>query len=310
MVDRRLTVGCRMPSSRALANQEREVQVQRLGRFFKALLLSAATLMTFATVTLLIADKLYRPDAFTINQLKIKGQFQFLAPEEIQQQVFAENIGNFFSIELDQIKQRVEAIPWVKHADVRREWPHTLSVHVREHQPAVRWQTLGDISNKAADANNKTADAKTVEQWVSVSGEIISLSEPLKRHSTMLLSGTEHDSRELLSRAIRWQKQLAPSGLRVLHVSLSASQAWHLSLSYIEPGNKFELLLGRENSNQRLTRFQRLFDSQFKHAQQRLLRVDARYPDGVAVRAEALPEPAEGTVSESGFSAVEGAVKS
>jgi len=286
--------GCTLVSSRALANQEREVQVQRLGRIAKALLLSLATLMTFAVVLLLIADKLYRPDAFVIDQLKIKGQFQYLVPEEVQQAVFKEKIGNFFSIELNDIKQRIEAMPWVQHADVRREWPHTLSVQVREHRPVMRWHSI----SKASVGNEKLTE-EVVEQWVSTSGEIISLESPLNKVSPIDLRGTDHEARELLLNAMKWQKRLALSGIRVLEVSLSASQAWNLTLAINE--KQFELLLGREHGDERLDRFQTLFDTQLKQAPKQLVRVDARYPDGVAVKAIDIkveePEEAPGDVS-------------
>ncbi len=271
---------------RALANQEREVQVQRLGRAAKTLLLSLATLMTFAAVSLLVTDHLYRPDAFVIDQMKLQGQFQYVAPERVQEVVFEKPLGNFFSIKLNDIKQRVQDMPWVQHADVRRQWPHTLLVRVKEHRPIMRWQTIGD------KAQGKT-NAKTVEQWVSSSGEIISVDKPLNRFSSALLKGSEHDARELLLQTMKWQKQLAVVGLQVQSVTLSPSQAWSLTLTDLAKDTSFELLLGRQNAEQRMTRFQTLFDSQLKRESQRLIRVDARYPDGLAVEAEKIVEDAD-----------------
>ncbi len=274
-----------MASARALANQEREAQTKRLGVLAKALLLSAATFMTFATVALLLADNLYRPDSFVIDQLKIKGKFKYLSAEEVQAAVFEKPVGNFFSIELDEIKHRIEQLAWVQNADVRREWPHTLAITVREHRPVMRWTTI----NESSDGRQKSVGA---EEWVSLSGQIISLDTPLNQSSTIKLRGTKRDARELLTKAMLWQKQLAPSGLRILDVSLRPSQAWSLRLAYLYPGSDFELLLGRENVGDRLARFQTLFDRQFKHANQRLIRVDARYPDGLAVEAKDLPAEA------------------
>ena len=272
-----------MTSARALANQEREMQAKRLGRFARAGLLTVATLMTFVTAGLLIADRLYRPDAFVIDQLKLTGQFAYLTPEDIQAAVHQEPLGNFFSIELAQIKQRVEDMAWVKHADVRREWPHTLSIRVREHRPVMRWSTLGAAASTKVNKDN-------AEQWVSSAGEVITLDKPLDQHSSILLSGPEHDARRLLSKALVWQKRLSASQLKLVEVSLSPSQSWTLTLRRPEGQReqKFELLLGRDNADQRLARFQTLFDMHFRGQPREIVRVDARYPDGLAVEEKAL----------------------
>ncbi len=270
-----------MTNHRALASQERELQAKRLSRIGRAVLLSAATVLTFLTAALLVADHMYRPDTFAINQLKLKGKFQYITPSDVQAVVFEEKLGNFFSVELDAIKQRVEKLAWVQHADVRREWPSSVVVSVREHRPIMKWNTLpkSDEANKAGD------------QWVSAAGQIIALDKPLNKPSPMLLNGTEYDAKALLVRALSWQKKLALSGLDVTEVTLSPSQAWTLDLRYTlddEEGSQaqFELMLGREKIDARLERFQVLFDTKFKYANQRLMRVDARYPDGLAVQAE------------------------
>ncbi len=263
-----------MTSARALANQERKMQIKRLSRVAKTTLLSMATLMTFATVALLIIDRLYRPGAFVIDQLKLTGQFTYLTPEAVQSVIHKEPLGNFFSIELSQIKQRIEDMAWVKSADVRREWPHTLSVRVREHRPVMRWKNIASQDHHEGD------------QWVSLSGDLIRLEKPLQQHSATTLKGIEHDAKQLLTKALVWQKRLSSSKLTVHEVSLSASQSWTLTLSKLgqEKQHKFELLLGTENTEKRLQRFQTLFDTRLYAMESELIKIDARYPDGLAVQ--------------------------
>ncbi len=262
-----------MSKSRALANQERQVQVQKVLRLAKAMLLATATIMTFSTVILLIADNLYRPDAFKIEQIKFKGAFVNLTPEEVQTVVQKEKMGNYFSVELDKIKKQVEAIDWVRSADVRREWPDTLLISLKEHRPVMKWQTVGETkSNKSG-----------TEKWVSLAGSVITIDEPLDLRSPLVLNGPDHDAGQMLLKAVQWQKRLAMSGLEIRSITLSASQAWSMELALDTKGSTFELLLGRENIVQRLDRFQVLFDRQFKGRGVSLLRVDARYPDGLAV---------------------------
>jgi len=106
-----------MTTQRALANKEREVQVQRLSRFGRASLITLATLLSFAAIGLVAADQLYRPDTFVINQLKIKGKFRYLNPADVEAAIGDQALTNFFSVELDDVKRNVERLPWVQHAD-------------------------------------------------------------------------------------------------------------------------------------------------------------------------------------------------
>ena len=101
-----------MTQQRALANKEREVQAKRLSRFGRACVVGLATILSFSAITLLAVDKLYRPDAFVINQLKIKGSFRYLKPADVEAAVGVDSLTNFFSIELDSVKQKIEAVSY------------------------------------------------------------------------------------------------------------------------------------------------------------------------------------------------------
>lgn len=257
-----------MTNKRAFASQEREFQAQRLGRVGRALLLGLATLLTFVTLALLAADQLYRPDTFVISQLKIKGQFRNLDPAEVRKSLVAEELGNFFSVDLPVIKKKVESMPWVQRVDVRREWPNTLELLVVEHRPVMRW---GD------------------DKWVSSAGEVLELPASIDFENAIRLNGQEADAKRILQAAFKWRKELALSDLRLVSVSLSASQAWSLGLYSPDHDNTFELQLGRQDVERRLARFENLFAQQFKHADMLLERVDARYPNGLAVQTKKSP---------------------
>lgn len=254
-------------SKRALANQESEAYSQRMSKLGRSLLLLVATVLSFASIALLAADQLYRPESFTIDQLKIKGKFRHLEPSQIETVVDPDAVGNFFSVELSEIKQRIEDLPWVHRAEVRREWPDTLSVEVNEHRPVMRWKK---------------------DQWVNSYGEVVRLPGPVDLNNPIVVSGKEKDANLILQQAYRWKKKLESKGLSVKAVSLSDSHAWSLKLSYPLNDYDFEVLLGREEIEQRLARFLFLFDEQFKQANKKLKRVDARYPNGLAIRSEPL----------------------
>ena len=48
-------------------------------------------------------------------------------------------------VDVDEARARLEALPWVKSAEVRRVWPDRISVHIVERRPVALWQNEGDV---------------------------------------------------------------------------------------------------------------------------------------------------------------------
>ncbi len=251
-----------MAKQRAFANQEREYQARRFGKFGRSAVMTLATLMSFVALGLLVADHLYRPDTFKIEQLKITGQFRYLKPSDVEAVVVDSASGNFFSLDLDQIKAKAQSLAWVESVDVRREWPETLVLAVQEHRPAMRWGK---------------------GKWVTTAGQVIELPESIDAKNVITLNGRESQAKRILMKATHWKAKLQAHGLELRGVSLSDSDAWTLELFDQAQNAQFDLLLGHQDVSERLARFQMLFDKKFRFAERPLKRVDARYPDGLAV---------------------------
>src|SRR3546814_10356015 len=47
--------------------------------------------------------------------------------------------GNFFSVDLDETRELIETVPWVRHARIRRVWPNALRIQIEEQQPLALW---------------------------------------------------------------------------------------------------------------------------------------------------------------------------
>lgn len=55
---------------------------------------------------------------------------------------------NFWTLDLNEVRQRAEGHPWVASVRVARVWPSTLIVRVQEHHVVARWGTNGLLSDR------------------------------------------------------------------------------------------------------------------------------------------------------------------
>jgi cell division protein FtsQ len=49
-------------------------------------------------------------------------------------------------VDVDEARARLEALPWVKSAAVRRVWPNRIHVHIVERRPVALWQLEGAVA--------------------------------------------------------------------------------------------------------------------------------------------------------------------
>ncbi len=271
---------------RALEHQEQAYLLERARRLGRGVLLSSATVLSFLAGSLLLTDHLFQPQRFEIKQLKISGKFRYTTPQKIEATVVKDELANFFAADLDAIKAKVLDVPWVARAEVRRQWPDTLLIRVKEHRPLMRWHDLGSVRQKPA--------SKSTQLWLSSLGAVIEVPDKLELPAINLFGNRDH-AQKLMNTALRWQRELALSDLELLELKQSEAQSYSVTLRLGKHGEPFELLLGTKDMQARIARFQYLFDKQFRFSDFQLKRVDARYPNGLAVQQSRRAEPLEAT---------------
>lgn len=47
--------------------------------------------------------------------------------------------GNFFTVDLPAARKAFEQVPWVRKAQIRRQYPRTLQVVLQEHHAVAHW---------------------------------------------------------------------------------------------------------------------------------------------------------------------------
>ncbi|GAB3397596.1 cell division protein FtsQ/DivIB [Massilia agilis] len=187
--------------------------------------------------------------------------------------------GNFFTANLDQVRNVFEAVPWVRRATVRREWPNELIVDVEEHEALGTWGEDGRL--------------------LSVKGDVFTanLAEADEDRTLPLpaFDGPPGSEKEVLARFAELRGWFAPIKLAPEALSLSSRYAWTVKLD-----NGMSVALGREQDRTTLkNRVQRLvgiYPQLVARLQEgRIDSIDMRYPNGLALASSALMVPSDAT---------------
>ncbi len=82
---------------------------------------------------------LARLSIFDIQRIVVVGDVTHNNAVTLRANVAPRLSGTFFSMDLQRVRAAFEAVPWVRHAVVRREFPNRLEVVLQEHQAVAYW---------------------------------------------------------------------------------------------------------------------------------------------------------------------------
>ena len=82
--------------------------------------------------------------AFSIGAITVTGEVTHNNAATLRANVVPKLGGSFLTLDLAQAKQAFEAVPWVRQAVVKREFPDRLKVVLQEHQAVAYWGTEGE----------------------------------------------------------------------------------------------------------------------------------------------------------------------
>ena len=214
---------------------------------------------------------------FQIREIEVGGEVERSSVATIRANAAPRLQGNFFSIDLDAARAAFESVPWVREAVVRRVWPDTLAVELREHRAAAYW---GD------------------EQLVNTEGQVFQANlGDVEEENLPTLRGPKGSSAAMLSMLHRLTPLLQPVSLRIVTLELSGRGSWSAAL---DGGATLELGRGSEDElAERTARFARTLPQVAAEYPRALLYADLRHTGAYALRLEGVqtttaPPPAPG----------------
>ena len=202
---------------------------------------------------------LMRVDTLPVRHVSVSGDFNYLQPEVLREKLASEVKGGFFSLDLEQLRDELETLPWVYRVALRRGWPDRLHVYFEEQTPIARWREAA-LLNRYGEIFKPGLNEIQPEGLPQIVGE----------------PGRE---KVLIDDFIRYDQMLSETGLVLARLEEDARQDQHLLLA-----NGMQLALGREGHDKRLARFARIFAQTLSTVAPQIAALDLRYSNGFSIR--------------------------
>lgn len=196
---------------------------------------------------------------FALSELRVVGAPGFVTLDQVEAIAKRDFRGTFFTLDIERLRASFEKLPWVRGADVRRQWPDRVEVVVEEHKPLARWgsdalvNTQGEVFKAAYDA------------------------------TLPVFNGPAGTAREVALQYDFFRREFSVIGRTPVQVQLSTRRAWQVRLD-----NDMTLEVGREQVNTRVARFLAVYPQTMVPLGRRADYVDLRYANGFAVRVPGL----------------------
>jgi cell division protein FtsQ len=234
----------------------------RIARFSAWLI----ALALVATPIIAVMNGWLADQRWPIRRLVVRGSFEQVDEAVVRAAVAPHVRKGFFAVDLDAVRDAVEAVPWVERAEVRKHWPDRIDVRVDERVPIAFW---GE------------------ERLLSDRGEVFAADVARVPDSLPRLYGPDTGAGEVWKQHRIARDRLAQIGLVVRTTRMNPRGAWLIAT---EDGG--EILLGRERAMQRLDRFIAAMQRLPATESGRIARADLRYANGFSViwRAPVVPE--------------------
>ena len=99
-------------------------------------LTASALFVLFALLLVgMLALWVLRQPVFAVRAIAVTGEVTHSNAVTVRANVASQLSGTFFTMDLDRARQAFEALPWVRKAVVRREFPNRLKIVLQEHKP-------------------------------------------------------------------------------------------------------------------------------------------------------------------------------
>lgn len=193
-----------------------------------------------------------------LRNVHIKGPFLALTEQQLEEALLPYLQRSFFALDIGAIQAALLQNPWVSAAKVRRHWPNEIEIVVEEARPLAVWNR---------------------NQVLVATGKLLPRPVQLNVSGLPMLAGDAELTEQIMLKYKMFTSLLASGGMEVQRLSFDELTGWQLELK-----SGLQLWLGHDELLARVDRFLKLAQGMLAPHLQKIVRVDTRYRNAVAVR--------------------------
>jgi len=221
-----------------------------LEKLFLVLVIVSVIALSVVLINWLVSEK-----SLPLTELVVQGDRAYVSDSELQKALKdIPNGGNFFTLDVTGVQQKVENLPWVRRAAIRKQWPNRLMIYLHE-QKAVAWWND--------------------QSFINEQGELF-IAPMLLDSPLVFLSGPEQSETKVLEAYLQLQKLLETTDFEIANVVLGQRHDWQVELK-----RGLKLVIGQKNMLERVQLFMDVY-SLIEH-KELIEYLDLRYDTGIAV---------------------------
>ena len=194
-----------------------------------------------------------------IKKVKIHAPFIYVKRESLEKIIMPYAKAGFFHFNLHGTYQHITKLPGVEDVSIRRVWPATIDIKIKEHTALANWE------NKAIIGTN---------------GDIFHLPDAKIPDGLPLLLGNLEQKQTLLDFISSVKPLFSPYQLKIAILVLDDHGAWHIKFS-----NGFWLHLGMGGIVGKIDRFISIYKKVTEdNPEKKLAYIDMNYPNAFALK--------------------------
>ena len=190
-----------------------------------------------------------------VEEIEVEGEFRYWSAQQLGQELLWIKELNFFSVDVQKVREQLESLPLIQSAQVKKVWPETLKIRFKEDIPVALW-------------NEKTL--------LKPHGKPLILPGQFDATGLQVLTGPKKKEEQVMRQYQRFQSRLSSVDALMVSLSMNAVGSWQVELA-----NGWTIRLGRQQLEQRVERLVELLKIL---PPEKVAVVDLRYGKGAAIQ--------------------------
>jgi cell division protein FtsQ len=200
-----------------------------------------------------------------VAELGVIGTRSAAEQRQVMQYVSPIVTENYFTSDLEAIRDRTLELSWVDRVVVSRAWPNGIRVRVMPHHAIARWGT---------------------GRLLSDSGVIFTEVTPKNYQALPLLHGPASHAETMMRRYNEINQLFLPQGIRLKELYLTERMTWFMQFD-----SGLRIIVDKDQTMSKLQRLSHLSQSDLKPVWSKISAIDLRYRNGLSIQWKNLIPP-------------------